>query len=143
MIALSEKISNQNLLTKEGCKNTKQRQVILDILVNSKCPLTAEDIFLAVKASNSSVCLSTIYRNLELLRSKGLITKCVLEDGKARYELLDTSHQHYLVCLKCSKVVNIDKCPFESIKSSIINETEFDISSHKLEIYGLCPLCKK
>jgi Fur family ferric uptake transcriptional regulator len=39
--------------------------------------------------------------------------------------------------------VPIDFCPLEKLEKDIGEKNDFDITGHKLEIYGLCPKCKK
>ena len=55
------------LLKKSGLKVTKQREAILDILLTSPSHLTAEDIYLDLKAQGHDFGLSTVYRTLSSL----------------------------------------------------------------------------
>lgn len=139
---MENKRENENILMKVGCKITKQRQLILRILQNAEQPLTAEEIFISLKQSINKISLSTVYRNLDLLLSKGLVNKNVYNDNKARYDLKSDIHKHHLICTGCNKVVDINECPFKDIEMKLKNETEFEISGHKIEIYGFCPKCK-
>jgi len=110
---------------------------------NAENPLSAEDIFLCIKKQGSSVNLSTVYRTLDLMESKSVVNKIVMMDGKARYELTVDGHRHHLVCTNCHKSVPIDFCPLENMEKDIGMRSDFDITGHKIEIYGICPNCKK
>lgn len=123
-------------------KNTKQRNLILEVLEKAVQPLTADDIFIAVKPKYTSISLSTIYRNLEMLLQKDIITKETFNDNKARYELKRENHKHRLICKGCNIIVDIEECPLKALEDKLKSETHFDISDHKVEIYGLCPKCK-
>lgn len=84
-----EKSPNYDLILAQiGCKNTKSRKVIIEVLEKSDIPLSAEEIFLRVKDSGASTNLSTVYRTLDLMENKGLLEKCVMSDGRARYQLI-------------------------------------------------------
>lgn len=134
----------RELMNKHGIKNTKQREMIFEILERSECPITAEDIFLKLKEADEDINLSTVYRNLEMLCTKGIVTKTTfMNDDKARFELCGTAHKHHLICLKCNRMVQIDGCPLERLEKTLEDKTSFDITGHKLEIYGYCPDCKK
>ncbi|HOM01726.1 MAG TPA: transcriptional repressor [Acetivibrio sp.] len=135
--------TTDDILAKIGCKNTKSRKAVVEILQSAENPLSAEDIFFAVKKQGSSVNLSTVYRTLDLMESKSLVNKIVMGDGKARYELTVDGHRHHLVCTNCHKSVPIDFCPLEKMEKDIGMRNDFDITGHKLEIYGICPKCKK
>jgi len=124
-------------------KTQNQGKQLLRFLKNAENPLSAEDIFLCIKKQGSSVNLSTVYRTLDLMESKSVVNKIVMMDGKARYELTVDGHRHHLVCTNCHKSVPIDFCPLENMEKDIGMRSDFDITGHKIEIYGICPNCKK
>lgn len=133
----------QEALKKEGMKNTRHRTSILHLLEHSKEPLTAEDIFIFLKNKSNSICLSTVYRTLEKLTAINLLMKSnITNDGKARYALNDHDHKHYIVCTKCNKLISIDDCPMEEFTKVLKKQMDFDVTGHKLEIYGYCHDCK-
>lgn len=140
---MAEKSMKGNILTKRGYRNTKSRQAVLEILEKTEVPLSAEDIFLCIKQSGRSVNLSTVYRILELMESMQLVEKTVINDGRARFTLMENGHTHHLICTRCHRMVSIDSCPLKALESDISRETQFDITGHKLEVYGLCPDCRK
>lgn len=133
----------KNLLKIHGCKNTKSRQAVVAYLMKADQPAAAEEIFLALHTGGVSTNLSTIYRTLEMLEAKDLVSKTVMNDGKARYELKGDEHRHHLICTGCRKMVPIDVCPLEALEKQVESTTAFDITGHKLELYGVCPQCKK
>lgn len=132
-----------DILSQIGCKNTKSRKAVIEVLGNAESPISAEDIFLRMKEVGTSANLSTVYRTLDLMESKDLVCKTVMGDGKARYELTGDGHRHHLVCTNCHKSVPIDVCPLEKLEKDVGKKTDFDITGHKLELYGICPKCKK
>lgn len=137
------KKSTDDILAKIGCKNTKPRKTVIEVLESTNKSLSAEDIFIRIKELGESVNLSTVYRTLELMETKSLVNKTVMGDGKARYELTVDGHRHHLVCTNCHKSVLIDFCPLEKLEKDISEKNNFDITGHRFEIYGLCPECKK
>jgi Fur family transcriptional regulator, ferric uptake regulator len=135
--------NKDNILTQQGCKNTKSRKAVIDVLNSSTTPVSAEDIFMLIKDLGSSANLSTVYRTLELMENKGLVSKSIMNDGKARFELTGDGHKHHLICTNCHKMVPIDICPIEKLETDVSKKTNYDITGHKLELYGVCPECKK
>lgn len=131
------------ILSQIGCKSTKSRKVIIEVLVKTEIPLSAEEIFLLVKDSGASTNLSTVYRTLDLLESKGLLDKCIMSEGRARYQLVLEGHKHHITCTSCHKSIPISICPLETLEKDLVNKTNFNITGHKLELYGLCPKCRK
>jgi Fur family ferric uptake transcriptional regulator len=131
-------------LKKNGLKNTKHRETILEILDKSPQPLPVEDIFGLMRDKNIRVNLSTVYRTLETLCEKNLVTKLNFEgDGRTLFEYNRMIHRHYLICLGCKKIVTLDYCPLEGYEKALADKTDFMIAGHKLDVYGYCPECRK
>ena len=134
----------QTSLKNNGLKNTKHRSAILDILVQSDQPIAAEQIFHELKERNISINLSTVYRTLETLTEKNMVTKIsIIGDSRALFECNKMVHKHYLVCTGCKKIIDINRCPLEAYEKVLEQETNFKISGHKLNIYEFCPQCQK
>jgi Fur family ferric uptake transcriptional regulator len=132
-----------NILSEKGFKNTKSRKAVISALENMQTAASADDILKCIKETGFSINLSTVYRTLDLMESKGLVEKTLMGDNRARYELKYGEHTHHIICTGCKKIVPIDVCPIEALEKDIVNKTSFDITGHKLELYGICPKCKK
>jgi Fur family ferric uptake transcriptional regulator len=143
MILLPNENYYKQVLAREGVKNTKYRNAIFNIIEQSKIPLTAEEIFLTLKEKHGSIWLSTVYRTLEILTSKELIIKLtILDDDKARYELNHNDHRHHVICVSCHRMISFLDCPVEEFEKTLKEQVDFDVTGHKLEIYGYCQNCK-
>ncbi|MCE5202440.1 MAG: transcriptional repressor [Synergistaceae bacterium] len=137
-------MEHDNELKQSGLKNTKQRTAVLDFLEHHDGPISAEQVFVELKQRDLSVNLSTVYRILETLANKGIITKLyIVGDTKALFEYKRIMHRHYLVCLGCRKIIAIDNCPLEAYEKSLEKSTNYSIAGHRLDIYGYCPECRK
>ncbi len=133
----------QHLFKEFGIRATKQRLLVLDLLMEEQMPISVEQIFLKVKAQDESINLSTVYRILSTFTEKGIALKSLLgESSVAYYELNRMVHKHHLICLSCHKIMNINHCPLENYEKELQRTTAFEVVSHKLEIYGYCPECK-
>lgn len=138
MTPKSDKLKSNDL------KNTKQRTAILNILEKNNQPVSAEDIYSSLKSQKLSVSLSTVYRTLETMAEKKLVTKLNMQDNsKALFEINHEIHKHYLICIGCKKIISIMSCPLENYEEKLGKETGFLIEGHRLDIYGYCPECRK
>ncbi len=129
-----------------GCdiKSTKQRNLVFNILNDSKTPLTAEEIFRQALKGNGSVNLSSVYRILDLFVEKGLAVRSMLpEENRSVYEMRRLEHRHYLVCVKCKTIVSLENCPLKGYEETLEKKTDFDILGHRLSVFGYCPECRK
>ncbi len=135
-------IDNKEIFSKYGIINTKQRNIVFDILRKADSPLTAEEIFIKVQNSNVSMNFSTVYRVLNTFVSKNIVLKnSIGEDEKSVFELNMKEHNHYLICISCKKMIKIGHCPLKEYEDQLQQNTKFNITGHKLEVYGYCPEC--
>lgn len=141
---MSELFDKKNLFLSHGIKNTKQRNMVFDILNEFDCPISAEEIFSKVTLIDSNINLSTVYRILEVFVNNGIVLKSnIMGSNTAVFELCREKHKHQLVCLRCNKRIPIDSCPLKNFQQSIEESTNFEVTGHNLEIFGYCPDCKK
>ena len=135
----------REILAAKGIKGTKQRIAVIEELFSSAVPLTADDIYMRIHdVDGENLSLSTVYRILDTLVKKEIVTKNGLIDGgKALYEIVSGVHRHNLICIKCHRMMSFGDCPLEDFEKSLENSTGFHISGHKMEIYGVCPECRQ
>jgi Fur family ferric uptake transcriptional regulator len=127
----------------KGLKKTKQRNEIVEMIAHAKQPLSAEEIYHKLIKLKIVINLSTVYRTIETLVSKGVLAKVNLDnEAKNRYELVDgDDHHHHLICLSCNKIVSIELCPLDAFESQVAKTYDFVVKKHKLELYGYCNKC--
>ncbi|MDR1070906.1 MAG: transcriptional repressor [Gracilibacteraceae bacterium] len=124
-----------------GVKKTRQRQTVLTLLEQAEAPLSAADLFAGAAAAGREISLSTIYRILEYMEKKGVVTKAeVAGSERVLYELNSFRHKHYAVCVICRRIISVDNCPMENFIPNIA-ETDFRVTGHNIEIYGYCRDC--
>ncbi|MCR4435229.1 MAG: Fur family transcriptional regulator [Clostridiales bacterium] len=134
----------KDLLKKENLRNTKHRNSILEVIEGNGQPITAEAVFLKLKEQGVEISLSTVYRVLEALVSKGIVLKSILaDDNKALFEINRMEHRHHLLCVKCRNMISVDGCPLDDYEKALTEKLGFDIKGHKLEIYGYCRDCRQ
>jgi len=137
-------LTNRELLKKYNIKYSKQRDAILTVLKNYRKPLTSEQIYDECRRVVQNLSLSTVYRILNTFVDEGLALKTNLDrENRSLFELERHEHRHHLLCLGCSKIVQISSCPLKQYELEIQDELGYHITSHKLEIYGYCPDCRK
>lgn len=61
-------------LRKNGCRITKQRQILLDIILQEDCA-SCKEIFYKASSVDSSIGAATVYRMINLLEEVGAISR--------------------------------------------------------------------
>ena len=132
-----------NRLRERERRITGPRQAVLEILRRHSHPLTNKEIFAALP---KGLCdLVTVYRSVHLLEELGMVKRFDFGDGVARFELVgegDDGHHHHLVCVRCSRVVEIEECFPSKIEDEIAARNGFKAITHTLEFFGVCPRCQ-
>ena len=116
-------------------RNTKQRDLILNIINNSYNHPSAYDIYLECKKTIPNISLGTIYRNLNTLIETNNIQKIKSVDNIDRYDKM-INHSHF-ICIKCNKIIDIN----EKVNyNEYVGENK--VLNCKLILEGLCKDCK-
>ncbi len=128
----------QELLSKAGLKITKARSYILGFLVEQKHPITIEKIIETVVPHANMV---TVYRTLETLAEKDIISQTSFRDGKTYFEY-QTTHHHHLVCNNCGLKEEVRHCVEQAVPKILRTSKKFSsINDHLLEFFGTCNEC--
>jgi len=119
---------------------TNQRRIILEELKSVKTHPTADELYGMVRQKMPRISLGTVYRNLEVLSSLGLVRKLENAAGQKRFDG-DVSPHHHIRCETCGKVGDIFDAPdISGIELEV--STEFRITGVSLEFSGVCPQCQ-
>jgi len=122
---------------------TKQRRMMLEKLCSMKTHPTAEEFYLASKGKSERLSFASVYRNLEYLSSKGMITKLEYPGRQNRFDA-DMSEHCHMRCTKCGAVSDISIEGIGSLNRSLesLIKDHLDIEGYILEFKGICNNCK-
>lgn len=127
---------------------TKQRSLILDILIENKSDhITAETLLEILKGRGETVGKSTIYRYLDKLVAEGKVRKFVIGEGNSacyQYTSSDECSKHYhLKCTACGKLIHTECGFLNDVYAHVETEHNFKVDTSKTVFYGLCENCLK
>jgi len=131
-------------IEKSGARMTPVRRLVIEKIISSETPLSAQALQKYLKTKGKSVNKTTVYRTLTLLVSEKIIKEVHLISGGVRYESSDLPHHHHLNCTTCGRIQEVVcediETEVERLKSRI-GQKGFAIQSHNLEFYGVCEDC--
>lgn len=130
------------LLKDNNLKATEARLRVLECLLSHKEPVTTPTIIDHLKEKNVKSDEATIFRTVNSLKEKGVITQFQFNDGVLRYELSTKPKHHHAICIKCGKVEDITDCSVDKIEKQIVKKKGFTVLSHSLEFFGICKNCR-
>lgn len=120
---------------------TKQRQIILDALMQVTSHPTADDLYQMVRKRLPRISLGTVYRNLETMAERGIIQKLEVGGTQKRFDGNAATHYH-VRCQRCGRVDDLDLALKCEVEKEAAMKTQFKILRHRLEFTGLCPECQ-
>lgn len=133
----------EDYIARHNLKITRQRRIVLDTFAECEEHVSAEELYKLVTATEPKVGLATVYRTLALLTQSGLATELDFGDGQKRYEhKFMHSHHDHMICTECGKIIEFTHSGIEKLQEDVARENKFRITSHKLDIFGICKNCK-
>lgn len=124
-------------------KVTDQRLAILESLHDGRAHVTAQEVFEIVSAKDPEIGFATVYRFLRTLTENNFVTEVRMGGLPARYELTPKSHHDHLTCVLCGKICEFENHHIEELQEKVAKQFGFELTSHVLELYGVCPDCQK
>jgi len=116
-------------------RNTRQKNVIFEIVNNSYDHLNAYQIYDEARTIIPNISLGTVYRNLSCLFAEGEIRKFEVNDV-LRFDR-KVKHSHF-ICNKCDSVIDV-------FDSNIIRDGEYIagnlVMDYEILFRGICKKC--
>lgn len=122
--------------------STRPREQIADVLRAQRRYLSAAEVHRLLERKRAKVSLSTVYRTLGLLESKGEASSRVDDQGEATYVLCAPTHHHHAICRACGKVEEVDCGAMERFAEALRKHHGFELDAHSMEFFGRCAACR-
>ena len=134
----------RDYLAQHGLNMTSQRKTLLEVFMDEKDHVSAEDFYTRIKQMDESIGQATVYRTLKLLVESGLARQVNFGDGVARYEpQYGQAHHDHLICERCGKSIEILVPAIEELQEKTAQEHGFTLTNHRMILFGICPECQK
>ncbi|MUV38718.1 Peroxide operon regulator [Lentibacillus sp. JNUCC-1] len=127
-------------LKESGVRITPQRHAVLEFLMNAETHPTADEIYKALEGKFPNMSVATVYNNLRVLREIGLVRELTYGDASSRFDANVSDHYH-IICNECGKIVDFHYPVLDEIESLAEQVTGFDVTHHRMEVYGVCEEC--
>ncbi|MBE2252416.1 MAG: transcriptional repressor [Myxococcus sp.] len=125
-------------------KATRQRHLILETFFQLDGHFSVEQLWAKVREHDPRVSVATVYRTMKLLAESGLANAQNFGDGQTRYEpTVGREHHDHLICTRCGTIIEFENDRIEQMQDAVARKHGFRVTSHKMELYGLCRACQK
>ena len=129
-------------LTEHGLRNTHQRELILEEFLRRHQHVTIDELCDRVRKIDPSIGYATVYRTLKLFTECGIADKREF-GGSARFESVTGEHHDHMICSQCDNIIEFHNDEIERLQDQVSQEHGFQMTSHKMELYGLCRRCQR
>lgn len=128
----------ETLLIHAGLRRTKERMSVLRALARLHTPCTIDAL---LRVTHERVNRVTLYRMLEQFADAGLVERVVHPDGIRRYEFQE-EHHHHITCTRCGLRSRVSVSERALLSKALQGAPSFSrVTSHTLELYGVCKQC--
>ena len=139
--------TSRKTLNKAGMRVTNQRTLIIEIIRQGRGHLDADEIYRRARERQPRLSLSTVYRNLQMLKRLGLVEELHFDDTHHHYEVKPSAEHHHLVCLGCGRVIEfhhpLSNYLKKNVKKNIPEAKGFHITETEVRMTGYCAKCRK
>ena len=118
---------------------TKQRQAIINMLINSKDHPTAEEIFEVVRQDLPEISIGTVYRNLQMLLAEDLVKEIARTRSGARFDANLHPHSHFF-CQSCGRVYDIPSYT-APLTAELQEQIPGALFNQRTDFFGICHDC--
>ncbi len=125
------------LCTQHGLRMTGQRRVITRVLAEAHDHPDADEVYRRANAIDGRISLSTVYRTVKLLETKGILEKHEFGHGRARYEASQRGHHDHLIDVATGRVIEFKNEAIEKLQEQIARQHGYKLIGHRLELYGV------
>lgn len=134
----------KSYLDERHLNTTAQREVIVDLFLRTPDHVSIDELLAKVRRRHQRVGYATVYRTLKLLAECGVANEQRFGEGVTRYEIANEEHHHdHLICLECGRIEEFEEPAIEELQEQIALRHGYEVRSHKHELYGLCPDCRR
>jgi len=131
----------QKHLTTQDLRLTKQREMILDFLLQAEQHVTQNEVYQALKSKG--VGKVTVFRTLKMLEECHLAERVTSPNGQPKYEIKhERPHHDHLICIDCGRIREVQWPEIERIQEKTCKSFNFEPLWHRHEMFGRCNLCR-
>ena len=122
-------------------RNTKQGEVVLEVMRSAGRPLTPLEIHQRATQEIPRLGIATTYRHLKALSENNQVVGVDYPGQPPRYEWADGQDKVHFACRSCDKLFALDDTT-EDIPPAQAPKG-FKVQGFEVMLYGTCPECRK
>ena len=132
-----------NKLREREYRITPQRIALLQLLAASDGHPSASHLYDQIKGQFPTTSLATVYKTLNVLKEIDEVLELRFSDGDNRYDGNKPYPHPHLICVNCQKILDPEISLAQNLVQEVAQSSGYQILSHRLDFYGVCPDCQE
>lgn len=129
-------------LDRAGYRLTDPRRALARLIAERDGHFTAADLVAEARARRLGIGRATVFRALEVLVELRVVERIDLPTGLHAYVACEPAHHHHVVCSSCGRSADIADEGLRTVVRDVARRTGYQVTDHRLELFGLCPDCQ-
>ncbi|HAV10459.1 MAG TPA: hypothetical protein DCX22_02450 [Dehalococcoidia bacterium] len=142
-MSVKQYYDSKKILVHTQQRVTANRKLLLDLIHASPGHFDADEIYRKAREENSTISLSTVYRNLQLFKKLGIVEERHFSQDHHHYEKKQTADHQHFQCTRCGKIIELSWPLLPKSKKIVSERYGFQITGVEIELTGLCFECGK
>lgn len=130
-----------SVLRDHGCRVTRPRHVVWQVLTTADEHLSAQEIAEQVRRRDPGINVSSVYRTLALFAELDLVRESRLGDDASTWEPAHGDAVIHLVCDHCGAVRHHDTATVETLRRRLARDAGFVADHIDVRVSGRCEAC--
>ena len=122
---------------------TPQRIALLRLIASSEGHPSAAHLYEQIHAQFPTTSPATVYKTLNLLKELGEVLELGFSHDDNRYDGNRPYPHPHLICVRCRKIIDPQVSLVNDLTQEVAELTGFEVISHRLDFYGVCPECRQ
>jgi len=136
-------LPDYSTLRPAGGKRSGKRERILNLFLQQKGHLSADDLFDLVRRTEPGIGRATVYRTLQWMVDANIARKVDFGEGRSRYEASYRHPRHFhLICTRCHRSSEFLSSDVEALMEEVAAARAFTPDRAVVQIYGTCEDCR-
>lgn len=103
--------------------------------------VTAAELFELAQSKGQPISLSSVYRHLATLESRGAVLGIACARGRI-YEVSPAEKHHHLICMACGRTTEFVDPILSHLGENMAKEVGFEYLNSRYDIFGFCQNCR-
>lgn len=121
---------------RHGLRVTGQRRVIAGVLAEATDHPDVQELHRRAALKDPNLSVATVYRTLRQFAEIGVIEQHSFDGRRVRIEPTPKAHHDHLIDTESGRVIEFASPEIEALQVEIARRLGYELTGHKLELYG-------